>query len=177
MPFTNPKGTLIRAGLREGNVIADFGSGSGAYSIEAGKLAGNSGKVYSIDIQKDLLSHVNNNAREAGLSNVETIWGDVEVEGGTSLREDMIDCVIISNLLFQTEDKEELLKEARRILKPGGKLLLVDWKESFGNMGPTKEMVIDEHSARNLFINNGFTERETFNAGDHHYGIIFEKSK
>ena len=71
------------------------------------------------------------------------------------------------------EDKDTALEEAKRIVRPGGKLMLVDWSESFGGLGPQPDQVIVAKDARELCEKHGFTHERDFDAGDHHYGLAF----
>ena len=82
----------------------------------------------------------------------------------------------MSNVLFQAEDKGGLLREAFRILKTGGKMLLVDWKESFGGLGPNKESVVPVDIARGMCERQGFVLKKDFDAGEHHYGFVMYKA-
>lgn len=89
------------------------------------------------------------------------------------LRDHSMDAVILANVLFQIEDKSALMTEVRRILKPGGKLLVVDWSGPYGGMGPTASHVVPEHAAEALCIQAGLHKEQSFRAGPHHYGIVF----
>jgi ubiquinone/menaquinone biosynthesis C-methylase UbiE len=82
--------------------------------------------------------------------------------------------VIVSNILFQIENKEKFIEEAGRILKPGGKVLLVDWSDS-SSLGPQRGMVILKSQARAMFERKGFVFEHDIDAGVHHYGMILEK--
>ncbi len=84
-----------------------------------------------------------------------------------------LDLVLISNLLFQLEDKPAALKEAWRILKPTGRLAVIDWSESFGGMGPHKKAVVKKEQALLFAREAGFELIKEFDAGAHHYGLIF----
>jgi len=175
MAFTEPEKTIAPLALREGMVVADLGCGPGDFSVAAGKRVGTTGKVYAIDIQKDILPTVIDRAKDAHLNNVETIWGDIEDHEGTGLRDSLVDAVIISNIFFQVEDKRKVLEEAFRILKSGGRILAVDWSDSFGHLGPTPEMIYSRDDMRGLFESFGMKVVNTFETGDHHYAFIFEK--
>ena len=160
-------------GLREGMKVADLGTGSGHYAVAAGHVIGTSGRVYAVDILEDLLHHVKDAARRQHLRNVETIWGNIEKVGGTKLRPQAVDGIILSNTLFQIERRDGLIAEIKRILKPGGKLLVVDWAGSYGHMGPDPKHVVSERDAEELFIGAGFHKQKDFRAGAHHYAIVF----
>jgi ubiquinone/menaquinone biosynthesis C-methylase UbiE len=97
--FANPEENIGRLHLKEGEKVADFGAGTGAYAIAAGKKVGGGGKVYAVEVQDTLLPRIANAAREAGLSNVKTLWGDIEEVGGTAIPDQSVDAVILSNVL------------------------------------------------------------------------------
>jgi len=175
--FTNPQKSAENFGLMPGMQVADLGAGSGAYCYVAARLVTEAGKVYAVDIQKDVLSSIKNEADRLHLHNIEVIWGDVEKVGGTKLSNDSLDFVIASNILFQVEDKKAFLSEVKRILKPGKRVVVIDWRDSFGGLGPDPKSVIQGETCRNLFLDFGFSvDREMTDVGEHHYGIIFKKN-
>lgn len=153
--------------------VGDFGAGSGHYARAIAPIIGHGGKVYAVDIQEDVLKHLKLNAHQHHQNIINTVWGDIEKPGGTHLRDQSLDAVILANTLFQVENRAGLLAEIKRVLKPGGKLMLVDWAGSYGGMGPVPEQVITEHEAEDFFIGGGFHKTKSFRAGAHHYGIIF----
>ena len=172
--FTDPVKNLKAFDLRENMIVADLGAGSGFYAIPAARIV-TKGKVYAIDIQKDFLTSIKNKALESHLGNIECIWGDVEKIGGTKMKDGIIDAAIVSNVLFQIEDKSNFIKEAKRILKPNGKLLFIDWSDNGSPMGPSFDKIISKEKAKEIFENEGFICVRDINTGDHHYGIIFSK--
>jgi ubiquinone/menaquinone biosynthesis C-methylase UbiE len=171
--FSSPREVVLQLGLRDGMKVADFGAGSGHYARAAAGIVGYDGKVYAIDIQEDLLGHIKRNAHAHHQSIITTVWGDIEKVGGTKLREVSVDAVILANVLFQVRDPNELFREIRRVLKVGGKLLVVDWAGSYGGIGPSPKHVISEHQAEDMCIAGGFHKVKSFRAGAHHYGLIF----
>ena len=172
-PFSSPRENVLQVGLREGMKVGDFGAGSGHYSRAAAAIVGHGGKVYAVDVQEDILKHLKLNTHERHEHIIETVWGDIEKPGGTHLRDASLDAVLVANVLFQVENRFALLNEIKRVLKPGGKLMLVDWAGSYGGMGPVPEKVVTEHEAEAFFINGGFHKAKSFRAGPHHYGILF----
>lgn len=175
MSFIDPKNNINQFELSRGMRVADLGAGSGFYTIEAAKIVGSDGRVYAVDVQKELLDRIKISAHNEQLFNVEVIWGDIEKIGGTKLADSSIDAVVVSNILFQIEDKDNFLTEIRRILKPNGRILIVDWTSSFGGIGPAPEVVFTEEKAKELFERNRFSFVKNISAGDNHYGIIFRK--
>jgi len=172
--FTNPEQIILQLGLQEGMRVADFGAGTGFYSKAASLRVGYTGKIYAIEVQKNLIKKLESELRHWGISNVECIWGDIEKRGGTKISDHSMDAVIISNVLFQAEDKIGLIEEAKRVLKKDGKVLLIDWSESFGGMGPAPKHVVTKDMAKELFEKRGFKLVENISTSAHHYGIIFK---
>jgi ubiquinone/menaquinone biosynthesis C-methylase UbiE len=132
--------------------------------------------VFAVDVQKDLLQKLKNTAQAERIFNIEIIWGNVEKLGGTKIRDGFIDLALVSNLLFQIEFKKDFVREIKRILKRTGRVLVVDWSDSFGGMGPQPEAVMPEVEAKKLFEEAGFVFQKSISAGDHHYGLIFKNS-
>lgn len=173
MQFCNPQENVLQLGLREGMKVADLGVGIGHYAICASHIVDKSGVIYAVDIQEDVLTHIKTVAEMRGLTNIQTVWGDVERLGGTKLKDDSVDAVILSNTLFQLENREVAIGEIKRILKAGGRLLVVDWAGAYDGMGPPPEHVVPEATAEQLFINAGFHKVKGFRGGPHHYSLVF----
>jgi len=184
----NPGKIIDDLSLLPQMAVADFGCGSGHYVIEAARRVGKAGKVYAIDVQKEMLGYVRSQAASEGLSNIETIWADLELAEASRLKNDSIDLIIISNILFQAENKSQIAKEAHRILKKGGKTAIIEWDiekqsvlsegEASGEpkaFGPAMDARISPQAAKDLFVEIGFAFEKEFNPGDHHYGIVFRK--
>jgi len=175
MAFSDPQKNINQFALGEGWHVADFGAGTGAYTLAAALAVGGDGKVYAIDVQEGKLLRIKNEAHAQGLSNVEIIRGNLEKSGGSSLGDESVDAVIVSNILFQIDDKESFATEVNRILRIGGRVLVVDWTDSFEGLGPEASHVISEESAKELFLDAQFKYEKNIDAGEHHYGIVFKK--
>ncbi|MBI5004982.1 MAG: methyltransferase domain-containing protein [Candidatus Lloydbacteria bacterium] len=174
--FSDPQKNVAQLDVREGDHVADFGAGSGAYAFAIARRVGSSGRVYAIDIQKELLAKLKNEARRENIFNIEIIWSDLDNEKGTALREASVDACVVSNLLFQVSSKEQVIAEVWRILKPGGKILIIDWNDSYGGLGPTNQDVFSKQSAQELLSKEGFVYEKDIDAGAYHYGMIFKKN-
>lgn len=175
MPFSEPDQIVAQVGIPKGVQVADIGSGTGFYSFAAAQAVGPNGKVFALDVQKDLLERLKTEATQRGLGNITTVWVDAEKPNGTRLRDDSINIVIAANVLFQIEDKEGFMQEVKRILSSDGMILVVDWMESFGGVGPHSDQVFNKTDAEQLFTSHGFSVAKTIEAGEHHYGLVFQK--
>ncbi len=173
--FSDPVQNLKTLGLRETDIVADLGAGTGFYAVAAGAMVPH-GKVYAVEVQKDFLLTIKQKTKEACLPNVECLWGDIEKIGGSKIGDGIVDAVVASNVLFQVEDKEGFIDEAKRILKSGGKVLLVDWSDA-AFLGPlAAKLIVQKEKAREMFEQKGFVHQNDINAGLHHYGMILKKS-
>jgi ubiquinone/menaquinone biosynthesis C-methylase UbiE len=170
--FSDPASNVAKLGLTEGMKVVDLGAGSGFYTMECSRRVGATGRVFAVDVQKDLLERMRSTAANSGLRNIEVIWGNAEKIGGTKIRESLADRVIASNVLFQIEKRDDFVLEIKRITKPGGKVLVIDWSE-ISPLGP--KTFISQMQTQTLFEKAGFRLEQTFNAGNHHYGIVFTR--
>lgn len=173
--FSDPEKNVAQLALASGMQVADFGSGSGFYSLAAARAVQPGGQVYAVDIQKDLLQKLKNGAKQNKLNNINIIWSDLEHLGGTKLRENSLDAVIAANLFFQIKNKDALCLEIKRILRPLGRVLIIDWSGSFGGIGPTENDVVTKENIVSLFEDHGLKLDREIAAGAHHYGLIFRK--
>lgn len=171
--FSDPASNLAKLGLNDGMKVVDLGAGSGFYTFEAARRVGASGRVYAVDVVKELLERIRSTGIANGLRNIEVVWGNSEKIGGTKLGEGIADRVIASNILFMVEKTDEFILEIKRILKPGGKVLVVDWSE-VSALSPQK--LVTASKAQMMFEKAGFTLDQSFNAGDHHYGLVMIRS-
>lgn len=170
--FAHPPRNVLHFDIEPGMSVADFGAGSGHYVWPISEAIGPAGHFFAIDVQQDLLKRIHNEARRRGFKNVNVIWADLEQPKSSKLAGRSLDLVLISNLLFQLEHKSAALAEAKRILKPSGRLVVIDWADSFGGMGPHKKDVVKKEKGIELARQGGFELVREFHAGAHHWGLL-----
>lgn len=159
--------------VKPGSRVADFGAGAGAYTLALAHATGDEGKVYAVDIHRDMLTTLENSAEKMGYQNIETIWADIE--SATFIDAYSLDAVVLSNVLFQTEHPEKVIEEAGRVLAPSCRVLCVDWSGSHHGIGPHPSHVITEARAEEMFVTHGFQIGERLPAGEFHYAFIATK--
>lgn len=170
MNFLDPAKVLQEFGVYGTQDVADFGAGAGHFSLEAAsRLDG--GRLFAIDIEKDMLSRLVTEARLRNFDHVHSIWADLAQIGGVPIADESFDKAIAVSVLYEVDDKDAFVQEAKRLVRPGGKILLIDWKDD-SIFGPHKERRISESNALSLFKKHGFEKEKNIDAGSYHYGMI-----
>lgn len=168
----NPKAVLEHAGIRSGMKVADLGCGTtGHFVFPAAHLVGSQGTVYAVDILKSALSGIEGRRKIEGVSNVETLWADIEQPNGVKLPSESLDLVMLINNM----PKEAMIREAVRLVKPDGRLLVVDWKPAGAPFGPPSKDRISAVQVTGMVQSLGFKPLEVFDAGQYHFAVVFAR--
>jgi ubiquinone/menaquinone biosynthesis C-methylase UbiE len=167
--WQNPEVILQEAGLKAGQTFMDIGCGAGFFTLPAARIAGKTGVVYGLDIQENAIAVIRQSARTEGLTNIQVRAGEAEE---TLLCEACADIVFFGIVLHDFRDPARVLKNARRMIKPGGKLANLDWKKMETGMGPTVSKRIDEADATRLIEEAGFKVESIRDSGRYHYLVL-----
>ena len=170
MAFLTPDHLVKELYLKPGDRVADIGCGTGAYTIALAKEVGDVGQVYAVDVHREALHTLAGTLDRRGIINVEMIWADVEKAVGIDAYS--LDAVVLSNVLFQCVSADKALSMVTKLIKPEGQLLVVDWSDSHGGLGPHPSHVIQEEHAISLAQAHGFRILKRLPAGDYHYAFI-----
>jgi ubiquinone/menaquinone biosynthesis C-methylase UbiE len=168
--FLNPQQILKNIPLKEDMIACDFGCGSGGWVIPLSKEL-KAGIVYAIDVLEDAISALDGKISSQQLFNIKTILSDVEK--GVKIKDSYFDLVLMTNLLFQVDDRNFVMQEARRVLKPNGMILIIDWKKD----APVgfKEGRLSIEEAVLLGEKNGFKKEKEISSGNFHWGLLLTK--
>ncbi len=175
MGFLQPEAVVGALDITQGMRVADFGSGSGHWALAFAKRVGSGGKVYAFDILETALEAVRSRAALERLHTVEAIRANLEVPGATKLRNELVDLVLFSNILFQADEKGAMIDEAWRILKPLGRAAVIEWDTANTLAGPPRAQRIARQDMARLFEEHRFALAKEFAAGAQHYGLLFRK--
>lgn len=168
---------LKRVGLDVGQRCADLGVGRQAnFTVAAAQMVGPRGQVYAVDVVKAILPNVLEKARLHKVSNVITVWSDLEVYGAAkAIGDASLDLGMLITVLFQSKNQPAMIKEAVRMIKPGGKLLMVDWKKGATTFGPALEVRPDPAKLKHIAQELGLQLTDEFEAGSFHFALVFTK--
>jgi ubiquinone/menaquinone biosynthesis C-methylase UbiE len=170
----DPMFTLQPLQIEEGMQVASLGCGGhGHFLFPIAKLVGPKGKVYAVDIRKPALNSIQRQAEAEGFHSIVPIWSDVEQLGATKIPAASVNRATLFNTLHQMKDKLSALKEARRLLASGGRLLVVDWSTRASLFGPPVAERVSLDNLIKLAKEAGLTAEMHFEPGPYHFGILF----
>jgi len=174
--FVDPEKVLFAAGVTNGQTVADFGAGSGFYTFAAAKIVGEQGMVIAVDVVESTLEHIAAEGRLKGLRNIRTMRTDLEKSGSLpDVATGSVDTVVFGSVLHQLKDRKAALVEAYRILKTGGKLVMIEWNESPSPIGPSAAERLSQAEAAKQASSVTFKPAGSLPTDSYHYGLMFIK--
>ncbi|HJZ89339.1 MAG TPA: class I SAM-dependent methyltransferase [Gemmataceae bacterium] len=121
----NPKKLLELLALKEGDVVADIGAGSGYYTFRMSKLVGAKGKILAVDIQKEMLDIIRDRMKKDNVTNVEPVMGE---EADPKLKDESVDVILLVDVYHEFSFPYEMTDKMVKALKPGGRLVFVEFR-------------------------------------------------
>jgi len=173
----NPEKILgEQVGITTGQKVADLGCGHGFFALTAARLVGGRGQVYAVDILKSALEMVEAEARRQQILNLTTVWSNIEMYGATKIPAESLDVALIIHTIYQLDNVKAFLQEAARLVKSGGKVVIIDWEKGKSPLGPPEENRKSAEEVKEYASQiNELQEAELFNPGQYHYGLIYKK--
>jgi SAM-dependent methyltransferase len=161
-----------RVGLKEGDTLLDVGAGSGFYSFPASRRVGPTGRVVAVDVSSELVELIRERARRDGVPNVESL---LSAPNRIPLEDATADVALLANVLHGIPPKT--VSETVRVLRPGGRLVDVDWKKVASAEGPPLHHRLSVPEARAALAAYGLTPVDAFDLGPTHYVLVFERPR
>jgi ubiquinone/menaquinone biosynthesis C-methylase UbiE len=165
----DPRKLWSRAGLRRGMRVVDVGAGSGYYAFPASALVGPSGRVYAVDVSPELVELLKERARKRRRSNLEPLASRPH---RIPLPNGIADRVLLANVLHGIPPST--VREAVRLLRPGGRLVNLDWKKDAAR-GPPVARRLSARAARRTLEGYGLRTVREWKFGPNHYVVMLEK--
>jgi len=172
--FLHPEEIVKQLNIKRWMKVADFGCGSGYFTLPIAKRLAHESRVFAIDILETALESVRSRARLQGLFNIETIRCNLEELGSTGLSDKSVDFVLLANILFQSSKKVDIIKEAKRVLKEGGEIAIIDWKPD-QPMGPAKDFIVPSGAVKKIVEDERLRLKRELTVDKYHWGLVFEK--
>lgn len=167
--WQNPETILIEAGVKTGLKFVDLGCGDGFFALSAARLVGSEGKVYGLDVNGQAIDRLKEKASKEGLKNLTLKVGMAEEK---VFCDSCADFVFFGIVLHDFRDPIKVLANAKRMLKPTGRLIDLDWKKEPMHLGPPLQIRFSEEKASDLIIAAGFKTDEIRKEGLYHYIIV-----
>jgi ubiquinone/menaquinone biosynthesis C-methylase UbiE len=137
--YQKPDEVLKALALRKGEVVADIGAGSGYFTLRFAHAVGAAGRVYAVDVSPDMIRYLNRRIRDAGVRNVVTVLSEPD---DPLLPDSSVDRFVIVDTWHHIEDQPKYLALIKRMLKPGGQVVHIDFQKRDLPLGPPSSMKI-----------------------------------
>lgn len=152
-------------------VLADIGCGTGFFALPAARML-SAGRVLAVDIQQESLDRLAASARQEGLANVEAIRADA---AALPLSANSVALVLMARFLLSYPERDAILHEARRVLRPGGRLYLVQWDRVPTPMGPPFALRIGQDAIAGIVERAGFAVLRLWPGPAPFYRVLAQK--
>ncbi|MFH1292359.1 MAG: methyltransferase domain-containing protein [bacterium] len=172
----NPHLVFEKIDLRPGMRVADLGCGrTGHFVFPAASMVGEEGIVYAVDIVKNILESIKSTASSQGYDNIQTTWSNIEMPGKVPIPENSLDSCFFVNVLSQIKERQIAIKEATRLLKESGFLVIIDWGKKLGLLGPELGQEVNPSDFINMAKQAGLDLVEQGDMNEYLYLLIFKK--
>ena len=172
----DPQIVVQKAQISERMSVGDLGCGrTGHFVFPVAAAVGEYGMVYAVDILKDVLGNIERRAQQENIKQIKTVWSNLEIFKATKIESSSLDVALLINILFQSNKRTEIIREAVRLLKKGGKLLIIDWKKIATPFGPSIGERLNKENLLAVCQRLGLELLEEFEAGIYHFGMVFLK--
>lgn len=166
--WQNPEEIIQFLKLKPSDVVADLGCGSGYFTVP---LSYKTKKVYGIDVQKEMLDYLEQRIKNQKILNIQTL---LSKENEIPLQNEILDVLLTVNTLHEFRDKDRIINEMRRVIKPDGKIAIIDFKKRDTGFGPPVSIRLSKEQVIHLFKKQCLTVLVSYNLL-YHYLIVFGK--
>ena len=169
--YQKPQEVIKALNIREGEVIADLGAGSGYFTLRLAEAVGKTGRVYAVDVNPDMVRHLNRRVRDLQVGNVVTV---LCAPDDPLLADGSVDRFFICDTWHHIEGHAKYLALVKRMLKPGGQVIMVDFKKAKTPVGPPMEIRIDRAVLVREMETNGFQVAAEHTFLEYQYFLVFK---
>lgn len=170
--WQKPQEVVAKLALKPGESVADIGAGSGYFTVPLARAVGPGGIVYAVDVDPGMLDYIRQRAKREGLENIRTVLADPH---DPKLAPASVDLIFICDTLHHISEREKYYPLLARSLKPGGRLVDVDFHKKDLPVGPPVEMKIARQALIEEVKPAGFRLVEDYEFLPYQYFVIFNR--
>lgn len=167
--YQKPQEVMQALALKEGEIVADVGAGSGYFTMRLAHHVGPTGRVYAVDISPDMIRHLHRRVRDAGFLNVSPILAPPD----DPLLPQAVDRFLIVDVWHHVEDQTGFLAKMKKLLKPGGQVVMIDFQKRELPVGPPVAMKIAREDLLKQMTANGFQLAAEHTFLPYQYFLVF----
>lgn len=169
--YQKPHEVLQALAVKPGEVIADIGAGSGYFTLRLAHHVGPTGRIYAVDVSPDMIRHLNQRVRDAGLTNVSSILAPPD----DPLIPQPVNRFLIVDVWHHVEDQAAYLARMKKLLEPGGEIVMIDFHKRDLPVGPPVEMKIAREDLVKQMAANGFALAREHTFLPYQYFLVFRQ--
>jgi ubiquinone/menaquinone biosynthesis C-methylase UbiE len=170
--WQQPEKVMSTLALKRGEQVADVGAGPGYFTLRFARAVGPSGKVYGVDVSREMLDYLEKQARAEHLSNIQPV---VALPHDPKLPPGSVDLIFICDTLHHISDRARYLPLLLRALKPGGRLVNIDFHKRALPVGPPVEMKIPKAEMIREAESAGFRLVQQYDFLKYQYFLVFAR--
>ena len=168
--YQKPHEVIEALAIKPGEVIADIGSGSGYFTLRLARHVGEKGHVYGVDVNADMLRHLNERIRDGGVLNASTILARPD----DPLLPQAVDRFVVIDVWHHVDDQAKYLTLMKKLLKPGGQVVMIDFHKRDLPVGPPAAMKISREALVAQMETHGFKVAREHTFLPYQYFLVFE---
>jgi predicted methyltransferase len=168
--YQKPHEVLAALKIKPGEVIADIGAGSGYFTFRLSHFVGDKGKVYAVDVSPDMIRHINRRIRETKTTNIVSMLADTD---DPLLPDRSVNRFFICDVWHHVENQTKYLSLMKKMLKPGGEVVMIDFHKKDLPIGPPPQMKIAREDLIKQMEKNGFRLIKEHTFLPYQYFLVF----
>ena len=168
--YQKPHEVIHALALKPGEVVADIGAGTGYFTFHLARHVGDKGKVYAIDVSPDMIRHINRRIRETKSTNVVSLLADTD---DPLLPDGSVNRFFICDVWHHIENQTKYLSLMKKMLKPGGEVVMIDFHKKELPVGPPMKMKIAREDLIKQIETNAFRLAKEHTFLPYQYFLVF----
>jgi len=168
--YQKPHEVIHALGLKPGEIVADLGAGTGYFTFHLARHVGDKGKVYAVDVSPDMIRQINRRSRDSKATNVVSILAEPD---DPLLPDQSVNRIFICDVWHHVENQTKYLALMKKLLKPGGEIVMIDFHKKELPFGPPLQMKIAREDLIKQMETNGFRVAKEHAFLPHQYFLVF----